>query len=162
MRPKYEEYEQLVSEIAKDICQTAPELHGLVLGSGRNNRIRGASGYPHQIDVSLQETGRIFLIECKRWKKKIGAAEVLVLAGRVNDIQAYSPEFKVKAILGSMCGASQGARQLAQHFDIDIEIVTSASEFGLRIGRFVHQVVVSQAGFTDSATCTLTRGGVQI
>ena len=138
---KAAEYEQLVSEIAEGICQSAPELHGLVPGSGHKNRISGASGYRHQIDVSLKESARMFLIECKRWKKRIGVAEVLVLAGRASDIQACSTGCSVKAIMVSMCGASEGAWQLAKHFGIDIETAQSASEFGLRIGKYIHQAV---------------------
>ena len=156
------EYEQLVSEIAEGICQSAPDLHRLALGSGHSNRIFGASGYSHQIDVSLQETGRIFLIECKRWKDRIGVAEVLVLAGRASDIKACSPECSVAAILVSMRGASQGAQQLAQHFGIAIEIATSASEFGLRIGKFAHQGLSDGLRMTAHPELTVLRKGVVI
>lgn len=153
------EYEQLVSEIAKGICMSVPELHGLVPGSGRKNRILGASGYLHQIDVSLREMGHIFLIECKRWKKTIGVAEVLVLAGRASDIQACSPECLVTAIMVSVSGASRGAQKLARHFAIESEIATSPSEFGLRIGRFVHQAMSDGLRMTDHSEAAVIRKG---
>jgi hypothetical protein len=87
------EYEKLVEEIAKGIIKSAPNLEHLVIGSGRKNKITGASGYSHQIDLSLHESGRLFLIECKRWARNIGVAEVLVLAGRRNDIaERFSSE----------------------------------------------------------------------
>lgn len=156
------EYEQLISEIAGGICQSAQELHGLKIGTGHKNRILGASGYSHQIDVSLHDSGRIFLIECKRWGKSIGVAEVLVLAGRARDIQVLSTECSVKAIIVSMRGASKGARLLAQQFDIAIEIAISASEFGLRIGRYVHQAMSEGVGLSASFELTVIKKGIII
>jgi hypothetical protein len=159
---KAAEYEYLISEIAKGICQSAPDLQGLTLGTGHKNHILGASGYAHQIDVSLQETGRTFLIECKRWKDRIGVAEVLVLAGRASDIKACHPGCSVTAILVSIYGASRGAQQLARHFGINIEIATSAFEYGLRIGGVVHHAILEEPGLFDHTEATVTRQGVII
>lgn len=53
------EYEQLVEEIANGIIKSASDLQNLVVASGRKNRIIGASGYSHQIDVSLHEQRRL-------------------------------------------------------------------------------------------------------
>jgi hypothetical protein len=156
------EYEQLVAEIADGICQSASELQDLVIGSGHTNQIVGASGYPHQIDVSLQERGRLFIIECKRWKSRIGVAEVLVLAARASDIQSRFQEGSVTAVLVSMRGASAGAEQLARHFGVAVEIATSASEFGLRIGRFVHQAVADGLQMSDHCETSVMRKGVVI
>lgn len=156
------EYEQLVADIANDICRTAPELQGLVLGRGRNNKLLGASGYRHQIDVSLQEEKQVFLIECKHWNARVGVAEVLVMAGRARDIQAHTPNCTVTAVLVSVKGASRGAHKLAQHFGVEIEIAKSASEFGLRIGRFVHQAVSDDLSVSDHWEVTIIRNGVDI
>ena len=159
---KSDEYEQLVSEIADEICKSAPEYNSLLRGSGHKNRIAGLSGYSHQIDVSLQGTERIFLIECKQWKNRVGVAEVLVIAGRASDIQAGFPEASIHAVLISMRGASRGALQLAQHFGINIEIATSVSDSGLRIGRFVHHAVSDGVGISDHCEAILMRKGVVI
>lgn len=156
------EYEQLVADIANGIFTTAPELQGLVLGLGRSNQLLGASGYRHQIDVSLQEEKRVFLIECKHWNDRVGVAEVLVLAGRASDIQTQTPNCTVTAVLVSVKGASRGAQKLAQHFGIALEIAKSASEFGLRIGKFVHQAVSDGLGVSDHCEATIIRNGVVI
>jgi len=154
------EYEKLVEEIAKGIIKSAPNLEHLVIGSGRKNKITGASGYSHQIDLSLHESGRLFLIECKRWARNIGVAEVLVLAGRRNDIAERFSSESVVPIMVSMRKASSGARKLAGHFGISLEIAISASKFGLRIGRYIHHGVQESMGISDDAGIEVTRKGV--
>ena len=80
------DYEKLVADIVLGMRQSAPELAMLSLGAGRANRILGASGYNHQIDVSLTGPGGKFLLECKKWNKRAGVESVLVLAARASDI----------------------------------------------------------------------------
>ncbi len=165
MKPSDVEYEELVSDIVNGIKQSAFELHELQLGfnsRGHLNRILGASGFNHQIDVSLKGTGHIFIFECKHWRKSIGVAEVLILASRKNDIQACYPEREVKASMVSICKPSRNIPGLAKHFGIEIEMVTSGYEYGLRIAARVHQAVVSQMLLTDTAICEQKRGGIQI
>ena len=86
------EYEQVVREIVAGICSVASDLSDLEVSSGRGNRILGSSGYRHQIDVSLRGRGRMYLIECKRLKRRVGVESIMVLAGRVADIQSANPE----------------------------------------------------------------------
>ncbi len=143
------DYENLVAEIAQDICQVAPELYGSSITSGRNNRIQGASGFRHQIDVSVTFQNTLYLIECKQWKKRIGAQEVLVLKGRQTDIQANYPHQAVYAVLISVYGASRQAKQLAQYFGIKIETAKSPAAFGLQIGRYIHEKFTSLMGLGD-------------
>lgn len=166
MKSSDAEYEKLVSDIVAGIRQSVPELHDLEQGYnylGHHNRIDGKSGYKHQIDVSLKGMGRIFLFECKCWDKSIGVAEVLILAGRKNDIKAHYPEHEVTASMVSTKKASRNVTEkFAKHFGIEIEIATSPYEYGLRIGQNVHHALNSRVHFTDDPTYTLTRNGVQI
>jgi len=152
-----EEYENLVAEIANGIKQQHGHLSDVTLSFGRTNKIMGTSGYKHQIDVSLQGLNLLFIIECKKWHKRIGPSEVLVLAGRKMDIETEG--CKVVPILTSMKGATEGANKLARHFGVALEIVKSAHEFGLRIGHFIHQAMEDNAGFTDVAMPTVIRKG---
>ncbi len=157
-----EEYETIVSEIVAGICRGAPELSDLKLGFGRRNKLQGASSYKHQIDVSLTGVPNIYLIECKRWDDKIGVEEIMVLAARGTDIAQSRKSVKVHCILATKVGATRGAVTLAQYFGIELEIVRSAQEFGMRIGKRVSVGMVDQLAITDSASCTLTRDGVVV
>ena len=154
------EYEQLVEEIAKGIIKSAPNLQNLDVGSGRKNKIIGESGYSHQIDVSLHERGCLYLIECKRWTRSIGVAEVLVLAGRSNDIATRTDSGSVFPIMVSIRKATSGAQKLARHFNIALEIATSASEFGLRIGSHIHQGTHEGMSISDYSDVEVTRNGI--
>ena len=150
-----DEYENVVADIVSGICQNAPELDGFRLGSGRSNRLSGASGYKHQIDVSLSGDNAIYLIECKRWKTKIGVEEVMVLAARATDIVQGTNGVPIQAILASKVGVTRGAKTLAEYFNIQLEVVRSAHEFGMRIGRNVRVGVASKLMVTDSITATV-------
>lgn len=152
------EYESLVTEITEAIRASAPELRSYSLGYGRENRVEGASGYAHQIDVSLTKQDFIYLVECKRWKRRIGPQAILVLAGRVMDI-AKRTGSQAKGIIVSQDRATIGARQLAGRFNIDIEIVKSSTEFGIRIGKQILVGLQSIGHATTEVTATLTRGG---
>lgn len=145
-----DEYEHLVSEIVNEICAHAPALAGFSASYGKTNKVAGASGYKHQIDVSLTARTHIYLIECKRWNDSIGVAEVMVLAARMKDIADANRTIKAQAILASLKGASRGALKLAAHFGIQLEIVKSASEFGMRVGQFISVGLHVSAVASDS------------
>ena len=150
-----DEYENVVAGIVSGICQSAPELGGLRLGSGRANRLPGASGYKHQIDVSLSGSENIYLVECKRWEHKIGVDEVMVLAARATDIIQANSGVTFQAILASTVGATRGAKTLANYFQIQLEIVRSAHEFGMRIGKNVRVGIAETLRLGDSLACTV-------
>ena len=132
-----EDYERVVAEIVRGICEGAPELNDIVLGQGRANRLLGASGYKHQIDVSLSSAAKTYLIECKRWESKIGVEEIMTLAARSTDIAQAHEGNIAQAILASTKGATRGAIILARFFNIQLEVVHSAHVFGFRIGKQV-------------------------
>jgi hypothetical protein len=141
----------------RGICDGAPELNGFVLGQGRRNRVPGASGYEHQIDVSLLSVTKAYLIECKRWESKIGVEEVMTLAARGTDIAQVNEGQMIQAILVSTKGATRGAVALAQFFNVQLEVVRSAHVFGLRIGNQVSVGASSGFRITDRATITVVQ-----
>src|SRR6266849_6613764 len=49
---------------------------------GPTNKHIGASGFSHQIDVSVQTETELHLIECKCWNDPVTAEAVLVIAAR--------------------------------------------------------------------------------
>lgn len=156
------EYEIVVADIVSGICRGAEKLDGLQLASGRSNRLEGGSGYKHQIDVSLSGGTATYIIECKRWDQKIGIEEVMVLAARGSDISHLNPAATIKAILASKTGATRGAIVLAKHFGIDLEIVQSPEEFGLRIGQLISVGLADSFSIGDKAIAEVVRDGVVV
>lgn len=149
------EYERVVAEIVSGICASAPNLADLEVSSGKENRILGASGYRHQIDISLRGQRRIYLVECKRLKRRVSVQSVMVLAGRVADIQNAYPGINVAGILVSRVGASRGAIVLATYFGIRFERVVSAQQFGFSIGNHFHAGLTSGLTFGDRVSATV-------
>ena len=145
-----DEYEQLVSEIVNEICTHAPPLAGVSAKYGKANKIPGRSGYKHQIDVSLSTNKDLYLLECKRWKDAVGVAEVMVLAARMNDVADANREIRVHSILASTKRASRGARALAAHFGVQLEIVESPLQFGMQVGKFISVGLHISAVASDS------------
>jgi hypothetical protein len=154
-----EDYERVVADIVKGISDSAPALTGFRLGVGRANRLLGASTYEHQIDVSLLNREKIYLVECKRWEAKIGVEEIMILAARCADIAQRNEQCSVQAIIASTKGLTRGGRKLAQFFNIQVEVVRSAQEFGFRIGDQVRAGMADGFGFTDRAVATVIHGG---
>ena len=115
----FTEYEQRVSEIVARLRR--PEYD---VCSGRRNHWKGASGYKHQIDISLRSRGRIVLIECKCWSRNVSAIQLLTLWARVQDIQAKNPKVQVGGILIANGGFQKGAGTLAKHYEtVELRIV---------------------------------------
>ena len=150
------EYEKIVFEIVEGINEAEPK-GALCPQYGSRNRVIGLSGYKHQIDVSLTVGRSLYLLECKRWSGKVGVAEILVLAGRISDIQAAHPNHIVKGLMVSTTRATRGADQLTKHFNIQIELATSAHEYGIRIGTTVLVGAAEQVGFRDYCSAEIIK-----
>lgn len=140
------DYEKVVSDIASGIQRGAADLSDFRIGFGSTNRIQGASGYRHQVDVSLVGPANVYLIECKLWGRKVGVGEALTLAARAADVRGLSRSTEVQCILASNAGLTRGAKKIAAHFGIQVEAVKSASEFGFKLGKNIH------LGLVDSMT----------
>ena len=156
------EYERLVAEIVDGISQSAPELSALSLGWGRTNKVAGASGYSHQIDVSLVGTGGIFLLECKKWNKRAGVEAVLALVARASDILSANPTCTVVATLVSSVGFTRGAKLVANYYNVKLEHVESAHVYGLQLGRRAQVGVSGGAVLSDYAEAHVYRNGQRV
>lgn len=149
-------YEKLFAQIIQGIRSSDDRLKNLPIGSGAKNRISGSSGYKHQIDVSFDYDGHLYIVECKRWKSKIGVAEILVLASRRQDIESAHPGPPVFAIIVSQLSATRGASQLARHYGIEISSAKSAHEYGLRLGSSIFLAAGESVGVSDSVTVNVS------
>ena len=153
------EYEQLVAGIVAGMRQSAPELAILSLGAGRTNRIHGASGYNHQIDVSLTGSAGFFLLECKKWNKRVGVESVLVLAARASDILQANCNIRIIPILVSSIGFTRGAQQVARHCEVLLELVQSPKVFGIQLGARARIGVQDSIAILDHVETRLYRDG---
>jgi hypothetical protein len=123
-------YELLATELLQQL-QKSPLLSACTIHNGATNRIRGQSGYFHQIDVSVEDGSRLFLMELKCYKKAVGVEQLLVLAARKQDIQAANPTKTVYASLVSKKNPSKNVPGLAGHFDVGVHVVESLHSYAL-------------------------------
>lgn len=60
------QYEKITKGIVEEVTKALPNLKKAVINQGRKNKIEGASGFRHQIDVSIEmPSEKLILIECK-------------------------------------------------------------------------------------------------
>lgn len=150
-------YERLCHELVAGILKGTP-LQDYVINSGARNRIAGASGYRHQIDLSLAGKGQLFVFELKCLEKSIGVAEVLVLAARLSDISAALPDQKVIALIVSTKRPSRNVFPLAHHFGLQVEIVENLSSYGISFANQHFIGHVEKANAQDHCDAEVIRG----
>lgn len=92
---------------------------------GRSNKILGAAGAKHQIDVSAKYisrdgTRRLKLIECKlRSKEKIGLDAILAFHAHILDIRrCLGAKVRVEGNLFTTVGYTSGAREYPEFYGI--------------------------------------------
>ena len=168
-------YEELVASIARQmtnhtsLVELGLERHGL------GNKWQGASGYRHQIDVSLEGDKHILLVECKLHGKPLSVETFLTLLARRLDIST-GPEVygrEVRAALVSNGGFQRGVITLARYYVRDISLyqaiwnkdyslgtlaVVSHTHFiaaeGLHVPVSLHPGAISQSQSPDCAQLT--------
>lgn len=116
-----EDYERLVSSILEE--RIRKEYPNAVLKVFQNRKYKGQSGHEHQIDISVEMelVGCQVLIvgECKKYRERVGNEDILVLAGRMQDIGAH------KGILVTTSGFQEGAKRVAKAKGIALVLVHS-------------------------------------
>jgi hypothetical protein len=132
------EYERLVSDLVTALVETVDGLAPEHVAFGRRNRLKGASGHSHQIDVSFRAGSGLHLIECKCWSKRIKVDAVLTLFARIYDVQAANPSVTVRGALATTKGLQRGADKIASHFGIVLQLIQSTNEFAVRYKDHVH------------------------
>ena len=143
-----QEYEQAISEIVRSIFERVEGLTPKQVKYGGENRWLGESGFKHQIDVSVQSHHDLLLVECKYWDRNVPVEAVLAFFGRVYDVR---PMFdgQVHPIIATKVGFQPGAELLAKHFNIDLQVIPSASVFGFM---YKSQLLIQPAPATARAT----------
>lgn len=152
------EYEALVQQLIDELRRSVTPLSAAEVRGGSKNRISGASGFSHQIDVSLHAQNTLVLVECKQWLEPVGAEAVLTLASRLADIRASNSSSNVHASLVSTKPSTRGAELLASYFGVNLDTVASAREYGLRLSNHVFVTAHDTISFTDRADAEVIRG----
>jgi hypothetical protein len=86
-----------------------------------NAKIKGLSGYEHQIDVAYRfriwKTEILVLVECKQYQKRVGVDELLEFKSRLDDVRAH------KGIFITSSSFQRGAREFAKANRIALMVV---------------------------------------
>jgi len=112
-------YELLVRNLIK---QEMSGISGVeVIEILHNARMKGSSGYEHQIDVAYRfriwKTEMLVIVECKKYQKNVGVDDLLEFRSRIEDLKAH------KGIFVSSSGFQSGAREFAEANRIALLIV---------------------------------------
>jgi len=146
-----DEYELFVATILDGIKFSGRKLSDIRFG--RNNRILGACGQKHQIDVSFVDHScnepTLILIECKRRKSNpINLDVVKVLKATLDDIaQNFTRATKFKAMLVTTAKIRRGARKYADYYGIVIEQVPHNKRFTFKYENIISAGMVISAGY---------------
>ena len=130
------EYEILVRTLMDALVRDTP-LAECSLAGGAENRLVGASGFQHQIDISIRCQSLLLLVECKNWSRPVDAEPVLALASRLADIRDANPDVEVRASIVSTQVPTRGAQKLALHHGISLDTVANAQEYAVRLSNQV-------------------------
>jgi hypothetical protein len=94
-----------------------------------NAKMKGLSGYEHQIDVAYRfkiwKTEMLVVVECKQYQKKVGVDDLLEFRSRIEDLRAHKGIFVTSSDFQSGAVEFAEANRIAllvvrgtQHFDI--------------------------------------------
>ena len=140
--------------VASIVTTLAAKFGDGEVGSGGKNHVLGASGFPHQIDVSGRSDSALWLYECKCWGRPVDSEAVLTFAARLIDIQAANPGISVHACLIGNGSLTKGGRTLAKYFDIEWQVVKSPVEFLVTFRNATHAGVHDTISFRDTIDAT--------
>jgi hypothetical protein len=154
------DYEKLVAELAHNLVSKSNSNPLVEIGWGSKNRIAGASGFKHQIDVSVSDPIRTLLIECKYWKRPINAEASLAFAARVIDIGDNDKKREVRGRIVTTYSVTNGVHQIANYFNLGVDRVLSAQEYSMRIWNRVGIGLAEGARAGDTFTANVRKAGM--
>lgn len=140
------EYERLVELLVNKLANW-PSVQRIFAGSG--NHIHGASGQPHQIDVSITTKTDLVLLECKELNRPVELAHSLIFAARLDDIRKANPGKNVTGSIVSTKAAAEGVYKIAAAYNFNVDIVSSEDEYVLSITNRHFAGLKENAVFSD-------------
>jgi len=126
------EYERLVCSLLENF-KAAETLK--IICSGKDCKVTGSSDIAHQIDVFCENTedGSLILVECKfhspnTKRNTVGLRDVLVLHGRITDIQK-ARKVTVEGVIITTNRYTKGAKKYADFWKIKLGDVQDETQF---------------------------------
>jgi hypothetical protein len=128
------EYEVLISELARKMTCDTQLISAGKIKIGKKNNWLGSSSFAHQIDVSLENDHDVLLIECKCWNtKNIPPEAFLTMWARVIDISKskIAAGRNVRGALVTSRSFNRGVGTLAEYYkeQMSLFIVRSVDDF---------------------------------
>ncbi|MDT8394496.1 MAG: hypothetical protein RQ761_11670 [Bacteroidales bacterium] len=142
----HQDYEIIIESFAENFTNSPrDDTHWKIIRS-RTEKIVGASGYKHQIDVFLESEKDVLLIECKCWatKNKVPVGEYLKIFGRLKDIEPMYEGKHVRAALVTRSEWQSGVEDLSSAWGGQISLF-QVSEAG-ELGKQIHTRFFSSSG----------------
>ena len=134
MSKQSDDYESFISKLVENINNSNRNLKKIKHGS--KNKINGASGQKHQIDVSFVDNSfkkpTLVLIECKRFfKDTININHVKILKATLDDILHHpkNPNNAIALIITTTKNIRRGAKLFSKHYGIRIEKVNHSDSY---------------------------------
>ena len=146
-----DEYEKVVRDIVESLFRQVENITPEQIKHGRESLCRGASTFPHQIDVLAAGGGDIILVECKRWAETVDVPSFLTFLARILDIRPVENERTIHAVMVTTKGFESGVKTLASYYNIDLRIVHSATEFIMSYKHFQAIGVGERGAGTNNA-----------
>jgi hypothetical protein len=116
------DYELLVHKIIEQEMSGVTGVRELEIT--HDTKIKGLSGYEHQIDVAYRfkiwKTEILVIVECKQYHKKVGVDDLLEFRARIEDIKAH------KGVFITTSGFQSGAVEVAKANRIALLVIRGA------------------------------------
>lgn len=130
---KSAEHERTTARLVRAMVVGFAGQHDTQVAYGHDNLWEGASGFSHQIDVTVEWPGeRLILVECK-WRSpersNVVASDALALLGRLIDIRDRLPHDNVQAMLVTNKPVQEGVETICNYYNIGLNRVDSSKEF---------------------------------
>jgi len=132
------EFEDLTKKIVDEIKRISSNYENAVIKAGVRNRIEGASGFKHQIDVSIEINNdnckKLLLIECKHYAAKVALNDMLILIARIDDIKR-NRKIDVRGIFFTTKGYTWPAKKIGESYKIDLNTAKDIKSFAVTINK---------------------------
>ncbi len=151
------EYEEITAEIEAALFEQVEGLKPEHVKHGRSNRCVGISGFPHQIDVSVQGEKDVLLVECKCWNDNVDVPRFLTFLARILDIRPTEKGRTIHSAVVTTKGFDSGITKLAAYYGITLHTVTSSTDFVVKYKNLFAICKSDQVGVSDEVLLEVKR-----
>ena len=151
------EYEEITAEIEAALFEQVEGLKPEQVRHGRSNLRVGISGFPHQIDVSVEGEKDVLLAECKSWNQNVDVPRFLTFLARILDIRPTEQGRTIHSAVVTTKGFDSGITKLADYYGITLHTVTSPTDFVVKYKNLFSIRKSDQVPFSDEVLLEVKR-----